>query len=93
MVERKKRMVIPSALRIVRLKPARNYCRLGELSSRVGWSHGDLVARLEEKRKTRSGGYYQKKKETLRMQREAKQFAQGTLPKDQVAFLQQYGHA
>ncbi|KEP61488.1 UNVERIFIED_CONTAM: ribosomal protein RPL13A [Hammondia hammondi] len=93
MVERKKRMVVPSALRIVRLKPKRNFCRLGDLSSQVGWSHGDLVARLEEKRKTRSSAYYQKKKERTKMQAEAKSFAQTTLPKDQVAFLQQYGHA
>lgn len=86
-------MVVPSALRIVRLKPNRNFCRLGDLSSQVGWSHGNLIARLEEKRKTRASAFYKKKKEAAKMQSEAKKFAQSTLPKDQVALLQQYGHA
>merc|ERR1712024_318247 len=34
--DKKKRMVIPSALRVLRLKPGRKYCSLGRLSHEVG---------------------------------------------------------
>ncbi|OXB72420.1 UNVERIFIED_CONTAM: hypothetical protein H355_008323 [Colinus virginianus] len=93
LAERKKRVVVPSALRLVRLKPNRKYCRLGDLSSRVGWSHGDLIARLEERRKARSNAYFQKKKERTKLEKKAKEYAESVLPADQVAFLKQYGHA
>ncbi|KAI5804367.1 ribosomal protein L13 domain-containing protein [Geopyxis carbonaria] len=58
----KKRMVVPQALRVLRLKPGRKYCSVGRLSSEFGWNYGDVVSRLEEKRKTRSEAYYAKKK-------------------------------
>ncbi|OQS06541.1 60S ribosomal protein L13 [Thraustotheca clavata] len=58
-----KRMVVPDALRVLRLKACRRYTNLGKLSSEVGWRHGDLVARLEAKRKLRSEAYYKKKLE------------------------------
>merc|ERR1712051_576557 len=32
-----KRLVIPSALKVLRLKPGRKYCTLGRLSHDVGW--------------------------------------------------------
>merc|ERR1712150_354624 len=32
-----KRIVIPSALKVLRLKPGRKYCTLGRLSHDVGW--------------------------------------------------------
>ncbi|OQR92576.1 60S ribosomal protein L13 [Achlya hypogyna] len=58
-----KRMVVPDALRVLRLKACRRFTVLGKLSSEVGWRHGDLVARLEAKRKIRSEAYYKKKLE------------------------------
>merc|ERR1719231_584700 len=60
--DRKKRMVIPSCLKVLRLRPERRFCRLGELSSRVGWKHADLVNRLETQRKVKSAAYHGKKK-------------------------------
>jgi len=54
-------MVIPDALRHMRLKEFRNYCVLGEMLTQCGWKYADLVGRLEEKRKTRSAAYYQRK--------------------------------
>lgn len=57
-----KRVVVPSALRILRLKPGRKFCRLGDLASHVGWQHNDLILKLEAKRKTRSAAYYKLKK-------------------------------
>ena len=60
--DKKKRMVIPQALRILRVKPNRKSCMLGDLCQEVGWKHQDLVSRLEEKRKTRSSAFFAKKK-------------------------------
>merc|ERR1712031_135684 len=48
--DKKKRMVIPSALKVLRLKPGRKYCSLGRLSHDVGWKYQDVVATLEAKR-------------------------------------------
>ena len=36
-VERTKRMVVPEALRNLRLAPKRDYCTLGRLSHELGW--------------------------------------------------------
>jgi large subunit ribosomal protein L13Ae len=68
----KKRMVVPQALRVLRLKPGRKYCSVGRLSSEFGWNYGEIVGRLEEKRKTRSAAYYQRKKALVRKLNAAK---------------------
>ena len=41
-----KRVVVPQALRVLRLKPGRKYCTVGRLSHEVGWKYQDVVARL-----------------------------------------------
>jgi large subunit ribosomal protein L13Ae len=43
--DKKKRVVVPQALRILRLKPGRKYCTVGRLSHEVGWKYQDVVAR------------------------------------------------
>lgn len=58
----KKRMVVPQALRVLRLKPGRKYCTVGRLSHEVGWKYQDVVERLEEKRKAKSTAFYARKK-------------------------------
>ncbi|PWW74415.1 ribosomal protein L13 [Tuber magnatum] len=58
----KKRMVVPQALRVLRLKPGRKYCTVGRLSHEVGWKYQDVVQRLEEKRKAKSAAFYARKK-------------------------------
>ena len=62
--DRKKRMVIPHCLKVLRLRPERRFCKLGDLSKEVGWKHQDLVERLEGQRKVKSGAYFAKKKAT-----------------------------
>jgi large subunit ribosomal protein L13Ae len=57
-----KRQVVPAAIRTIRLKPGRKFCRLGDLASHVGWKHNDLIGKLEEKRKIRDAAYYKTKK-------------------------------
>ena len=46
-----KRQVIPDALRCVKLTSFRKFCKLGDLSSEVGWGKRDLIEKLESKRK------------------------------------------
>lgn len=54
--DKKKRMVVPQALRVLRLKPGRKFCTVGRLSHEVGWKYQDVVARwvslLNDNRKT-----------------------------------------
>lgn len=59
--DRKKRVVVPQALRVLRLKPGRKYTTVGKLSAAVGWKYESIVDKLEEKRKVRSAEYYSKK--------------------------------
>mmetsp|Transcript_71335 Transcript_71335/g.221251 ORF Transcript_71335/g.221251 Transcript_71335/m.221251 type:complete len:202 (+) Transcript_71335:56-661(+) len=64
--DRKKRMVIPQALKVLRLKPERRFCKLGDLSNDFGWKHQALLERLESQRKVRSEAFYKKKKEAAK---------------------------
>ncbi|KAJ3339212.1 60S ribosomal protein L13A [Gonapodya sp. JEL0774] len=57
------RMVIPAALRVLRLKPGRKYTVLKRLSTEMGWKYQGIVEQLEEKRKARGKVVYDKKKE------------------------------
>jgi large subunit ribosomal protein L13Ae len=60
--DKMKRMVIPSALRVLKLKPGRKVTDLGRLAHEVGWKYQDVVKTLEEKRKVKSKAYYERKK-------------------------------
>jgi large subunit ribosomal protein L13Ae len=57
-----KRLVVPSALRVLRLKPGRKFTVMKRLSSEFGWKYADVVERLEEKRKAKGKVFYEKKK-------------------------------
>lgn len=46
--DKKKKMVVPQALRVLRLQPGRKYCTVGRLSHEVGWKYQDVVARYVE---------------------------------------------
>lgn len=59
--DKKKRVVVPQALRVLRLKPGRKYTTVGKLSASVGWKYEAVVEKLEEKRKLRSAEYYARK--------------------------------
>jgi len=61
--DRQKRMVVPSALRVLKLKPGRKFCSLGRLSHETGWKYQPLIATLEEKRKAKAELYYKTKKQ------------------------------
>lgn len=63
--DQKRRMVVPDALKILRVKNFRKFCVLGELAEQIGWTKKGLVERLEEKRKTKSSKFYELKKKKL----------------------------
>ena len=69
--DRTKKMVVPQAIRNLRLKPSRKFCRLGDLSSSVGWKHDELIGRLESKRKVKSAQRYQVKKALNKLRSQA----------------------
>ncbi|SGZ22520.1 BQ5605_C022g09500 [Microbotryum silenes-dioicae] len=69
--DRKKKMVVPSALRVLRLKPGRKYCTIKRLSHEVGWSYRDVVDRLEEKRKVKAAAFHERKVQGVKAKAEA----------------------
>ena len=46
----KKKMVVPDALKVVRLKPRSRFCMLGDVQKECGWTKGELIDSLEAKR-------------------------------------------
>merc|ERR1712107_134657 len=73
--DRKKRMVLPSCLKVLRIRPERKFCKLGDLSSQNGWKQKDLVERLESRRKVKSAAFYAKKKASRQALQKAKESA------------------
>ena len=69
--DQKKRMVIPDALRTLRLKARRNYCSLGDLASITGWTKAGIVADLEGKRKVKSEVFYNAKQKKVEARQNA----------------------
>uniref|UniRef100_A0A8D1MQP2 Large ribosomal subunit protein uL13 n=9 Tax=cellular organisms TaxID=131567 RepID=A0A8D1MQP2_PIG len=69
--DKKKRMVVPAALKVVRLKPTRKFAYLGRLAHEVGWKYQAVTATLEEKRKEKAKIHYRKKKQLMRLRKQA----------------------
>ncbi|KAJ3076146.1 60S ribosomal protein L13A [Quaeritorhiza haematococci] len=77
--DKQKRMVVPEALRVLRLAPQRKYTVLKRLSSEVGWKYEGIVEKLEEKRKAKSRAFYEKKKQVERLRSQAAKKAEKEL--------------
>eukprot|EP00913_Durusdinium_trenchii_P018347 g17235.t1 len=88
--DRKKRMVVPGCLKVLRLRPERRFCRLGDLSKEVGWKHGALIQRLESQRKVKSEAFYKKKAATHRQRTKA--LAAVKLSSDEQKVLEAAGY-
>jgi len=69
--DRKKKMVVPEALRVLRLKPGRKYCTVKRLSHEVGWGYKDVVDRLEEKRKVKAKAFHERKLAAVKLRQNA----------------------
>ncbi|TVU40288.1 hypothetical protein EJB05_13745, partial [Eragrostis curvula] len=77
--DRTKRMVIPEALKVLRLQPGHKFCRLGDLAKEVGWNHQDTIKELEEKRKEKAKIAYDRKKQLTKMRALAEKAAEEKL--------------
>ena len=66
------RMVVPMALQVTRLRPGRDFCHLGQLATELGWTHAELIKRLEATRKLSSAAFYAEKKAKLVRIKQAK---------------------
>merc|ERR1712151_1337498 len=89
--DRKKRMVIPHCLKVLRLRPERRYCKLGDLSQSYGWKHQDLLARLESQRKVKSSAFHKKKLAATKAKQAAVKGAK--VSADDLKVLQSAGYA
>ncbi|KAF8332345.1 60S ribosomal protein L16 [Cantharellus anzutake] len=78
--DRKKRMVVPEALRVLRLKPGRKYCTIKRLSHEVGWGYKDVVERLEEKRKLKAQAFYEHRLAAIKQRGKAVREANPSFP-------------
>jgi len=88
--DKKKRMVVPQALRVLRLQQGRKFCRVGRLSHEFGWKHADVVSRLEERRKVKGAAYYERKKAVIRQRAEAQRKA--SVPEETKKELAKLGY-
>ena len=77
--DRKKRMVIPDALKVLRLQPGHKYCLLGRLSKEFGWHHYDTIAELEGKRKEKAQVSYERRKQLEKLRSKAVELAEKQL--------------
>jgi len=88
--DKMKRVVVPSALRVLKLKPRRAFCELSRISHEVGWRYQDVVATLETKRKAKSKLFYTKKQNELKLKKKAADnLAQKIAPFEKV--IKSYG--
>merc|ERR1712137_929047 len=60
---------------VLRLQPGRNYCSVGRIAHEVGWKYRDTIAELEQKRKTRSAAFFERKKAMAKIKAQAVQNA------------------
>jgi len=91
--DKQKRLIVPSSLRTLRLKPRRRFTELGRLSSEVGWQYRTVVATLEKKRQIKAKHYHLRQRELQKLKTKASQSIVGK-PQvaKQLALLQKYGY-
>ncbi|KAK6170470.1 hypothetical protein SNE40_018856 [Patella caerulea] len=70
--DKKKRVIIPSALRVIRLNPIRKYCELKRISHEIGWKYRHVIDTMEERRKIRSSQYFSEKKRDAKLKAQAR---------------------
>lgn len=71
--DRRKRVVVPGAMRVMCLKPGRKYCHVGRLSHEVGWKYKAVVHTLENKRRVRAILEVQKRDKLKKLTKQAGQ--------------------
>lgn len=89
--DKTKKMVVPSCMRAMKLKPRRAYCELGRLSHEMGWKYKDVVETLETKRKVKSKLFYDKKQRETKLRKQAVENVAKRVAKQQ-AVIEALGH-
>ncbi|XP_033994813.1 60S ribosomal protein L13a-like [Trematomus bernacchii] len=87
--DKRKRTVVPAALKIVRLQPTCKFALLGRLAHEVGWKYAAITATLEDKRK-KAKLRYGKKKSTIKLTKVAEKNVESKIAK-YTDVLKQYG--
>ena len=69
--DKKKRVVVPDALKVLRMRADRNFTLLGALAKEVGWGYTELVQKLETQRKIKEQAFYAEKKAKIALKGKA----------------------
>ncbi|PRD21627.1 UNVERIFIED_CONTAM: 60S ribosomal protein L13a [Trichonephila clavipes] len=89
--DKKKRMVVPAALRVLKLHPRRKFCTVGRLSHEVGWKYQNVIKTLELKRKAKAAVHFGEVKKDEKLRKlAAEKVAKAIEPQKQI--LQSYGY-
>jgi large subunit ribosomal protein L13Ae len=65
----KKKLVVPDALKSVRLRPRSKYCVLGDVAKECGWTKSELIDSLEAKRTTKNREWHLRRVKTNKNRR------------------------
>ncbi|KAL3312207.1 60S ribosomal protein L13A [Cichlidogyrus casuarinus] len=90
--DKKKRVVVPAAMRCVKLKERRRFCVLGRLSHEVGWKYQNIVHKLENRRKAKSAIWYKKQRVVEHQKNVVKGKARDTISQ-YTKILNQFGYS
>ncbi|KAH9391373.1 PREDICTED: 60S ribosomal protein L13a-like [Rhagoletis zephyria] len=74
--DKKKRLVVPAALRTLRLNPRRKFCELGRLSHEVGWKYQGVIQSLEVKRKAKANVHHARVVNEAKLREQAKKLVE-----------------
>jgi len=85
----KKKQCVPMALKVLRLKPHRKFCALGDLATKIGWKCQDLVKKLEDKRRVKAGKFFEKRVKVVRKATKAGK-ASAKLNKSEQALMEKF---
>ncbi|GAB0497173.1 hypothetical protein MMPV_008497 [Pyropia vietnamensis] len=69
--DKTKKMVVPTALRVLRLRPDRKFTQMGRIATDLGWKYADVIERLEAKRKVYGAAYHERKKAAKKLRLKA----------------------
>lgn len=66
-----KRVVVPDALKVLRLQAGHRNVALGDVCTSIGWKYQEVVEQLEAKRKVKSAAFYAAKKKLIALRAKA----------------------
>ncbi|KAK3584077.1 hypothetical protein CHS0354_012544 [Potamilus streckersoni] len=89
--DKQKRMVVQSALKVLRMNPGRKFCELNRLCHEVGWKYQNVIATLEARRKVKSKRFYEKKKSIQQLREKARQTVIAGKGKAYQKVIESYG--